>query len=137
VIEMSTIRGDIKAMIGLSEITIENITIDLSKTTYQEIVEYQNIPLSIKNTDITTDEIIKIKEDYRNWITNYLIDRCKEINADDIRMFVVLYLEKLIDEFKIGFKLVSRDKLELQKEKMIKKYDDEIKINELDSKSKN
>ena len=121
---MSIIKGDIKKALGFSDAVIgegeDAITIDLQKTTKQDIVNFMGLAAeligekdvnNLKGTDLK-----KIAEGQRKYFLDYLTDKdpsyAEGEEREALEVFILKNMESLQREFTIGFGLKTREQSE-------------------------
>ena len=120
---MSIFKGDIKKALGFSTITVLGIEIDLSKTTYKDIVDFQQLPILAlqgkKVEELTSKDLIVASELRMGYFVDYFKDKSPATPVEDIKLLVVKNFATLQKEFTIGFGIKSRAKYEEDEAKAI------------------
>lgn len=113
---MVQIKGDINKALGVGEMQIGDLTIDISDVTAKQIIDYQKI-ISKKyhDEDMRFLDLTKFFED--------LLSNGKE--DENIQKLVALNFGKLSSEFGVAIGLISREKLD----QVIKEQEQKLKEN--------
>lgn len=102
---MVSIKGDIDKALGISEIQLKGITIDISDITAQEIIEYQKII-----TKKYHEEDMRFTE--LNSFFIKVLSKGNVLEEETVKKLVAINLTKLMTEFGIATGLLDREKIE-------------------------
>lgn len=97
------IEGNIENALGFGVMSVAGLKIDLHLTTAKDLITYQTLPMKyLKNKEVTNEESVALQEGYRNYFIKYLMDKDPSLEKEQMELFVVKYLNKLIEEFPIA-----------------------------------
>ena len=129
---MSIIKGDIKKAIGICDIKVNGLNIDLSKTTAEDVTTFQLIPLDVigskKKEELSAKDLSLLNQKQNEWFVKYFMDKDPSLDIEEIKKLVVFNKRLLQKEFTIAFNIKTReqyDKDELEAETETKKLKNE------------
>jgi len=127
---MGIIKGDIRRALGFKTIKVDGLEISLDKTTAQDIVDFQEIPIRAikgKNKDqLSTNDLLEINSVTTQWFVDYFMNKDDSLTKEDVELFVAKNKRELQKEFTIGFGIKSRESYErdeAEAEKSLEKKD--------------
>jgi len=111
---MVSIKGNIDKALGVGEMKIGELTIDISDVTAQQIIEYQKIiAKKYHEEDMRFTDLTKF---FENLLSNGIED-------EKIKKLVALNFSKLTTEFGIATGLLDREKID----KAVKEQEEKLK----------